>query len=388
MLSLYESGSLQLLYLREARRMAEQLLKNIYYNPSNPGSYGGKERLQRAIVEETGSLLSDAKVNEWLSEQDAYTLHKPVRKHFPRNRVFSTHPLSQFQADLCDMQSLADKNDGNRYMLTVIDIFSKLAYVRVLKNKSGAEVTRAFESILKAGGAPKKVQTDGGKEFFNKTFQKLMNKYNIVHFATGSDLKASVVERFNRTLKERMWRYFTAHNTNRYTDIVQDLVNGYNHSYHKTIRMKPSEVSSENSFQVFKNMYGLFPLRRKKKMTFKFLVGDLVRISKLRGVFDKKYEQGFSSELFTVTECLPRIPPVYKLKDYDGDLIEGSFYEKELQKVQLGKDKVFHVEEILDQKREKGKKWLLVRWKNWPQKFNSWVLEQDVVEATGVNLNP
>jgi transposase-like protein len=368
--------------------MAEQMLKNIYYNPSNPGSYGGKERLQRAIAEETGSRLSDAKVNEWLSEQDAHTLHKPVRKQFPRNIVFSTQPLSQFQADLCDMQALADKNDGNRYMLTVIDIFSKIAFVRVLKNKGGAEVTRAFESILKEGGAPKKVQTDGGKEFFNKTFQKLMKKHNIVHFATGSDLKASVVERFNRTLKERMWRYFTAHNTHRYIDIVQDLVMGYNNSYHKSIRMKPSEVSSENSFQVFKNLYGLLPLRRKRKFNFKFAVGDLVRISKLRGVFDKRYMQGYSAELFTITECLPRIPPVYTLKDYDGELIEGSFYEKELQKVQLGKGKVFHVEEILDQKREKGQKWVLVRWKNWPQKFNSWVLEQDVVEASGVNLNP
>jgi hypothetical protein len=115
--------------------------------------------------------------------------------------------------------------------------------------------------------------------------------------------------------------------------------------------MKPSEVSFENYFQVFKNLYGLFPLRRKKTIILKFIVGDLVRISKLRGVFDKKYEHGYRLQ-----RCLPRIPSVYKLKGYDGELIEGSFYEKELQKVQLGKDKVFHVEEILDQKREKGKK--------------------------------
>jgi hypothetical protein len=109
----------------------------------------------------------------------------------------------------------------------------------------------------------------------------------------------------------------------------------------------------------------------------------------LRGVFDKRYEQGYSNEVFTVTQCLPRIPPVYKVKYYDGELIEGSFYEKELQKVQLGKDKVFHVEEILDQKREKGLKnvvRVLVHWKNWPQKFNSWVLEPDVVEASGLKL--
>ena len=140
-----------------------------------------------------------------------------------------------------------------------------------------------------------------------------MKKHNIVHFATGSDLKASVVERFHRTLKERMWRYFTAHNTHRYIDIVQDLVKRYNNSFHKSIRRKLSEVSSENSLKLFKNLYGLFPLRRKKKIDFKFIVGDLMRISKLRGVFDKKFEQGYSDEVF-VTECLPRIPLVYKLK--------------------------------------------------------------------------
>jgi hypothetical protein len=78
------------------------------------------------------------------------------------------------------------------------------------------------------------------------------------------DLKASVVEYFNRALKERMWKYFNAHNTHRYVDTVQDLVKGINYSYHKSIRMKPSEFSSEKYFEVFENLYGLFPLRRKK----------------------------------------------------------------------------------------------------------------------------
>ena len=132
---------------------------------------------------------------------------------------------------------------------------------------------------------PRKCSLMAENNFLNNTFQKLMKKDNIVHFARGSDLKASVVERFNRTLKERMWQDFTAHHTHRYIDIVQGLVKGYNNSCHKSICMKPSEVSSENSFlQVFKNLYGLFPLRRKKKNIFKFIVGDLVRISKLRGV--------------------------------------------------------------------------------------------------------
>jgi hypothetical protein len=110
------------------------MMKNIYYTPSNPGSFGVKERFQRAIAGETGSRLGDSQVNDWIAEQDAYNLHKPVLKQFPLKKLH----LSQFQEDLYDMQALVDKNDGNRYMLTVIDIFSKIAFVRVLKNKSGA----------------------------------------------------------------------------------------------------------------------------------------------------------------------------------------------------------------------------------------------------------
>jgi hypothetical protein len=202
-----------LLKIREARRTLEQMLTFFYYNPSNPGSYGGKERFQRAIAEETGSRLSDAQVNDWLL---TFCINL-CKNNFLEIEFSLLIILSQYQADLCDMQELSDRNDGNRYMLMVIDIFSKIAFVRVLKNKSGAEVTRAFDSILEDRGALKKVQTDGGKCYFINTFQKLMKKHNIVHFATGSDLKASVVEHFNRTLKERMWKYFTAHNTHRYS---------------------------------------------------------------------------------------------------------------------------------------------------------------------------
>lgn len=122
----------------------------------------------------------------------------------------------------------------------------------------------------------------------NLSFGALMQKYGIVHFKTASDLKASVVERFNCTLKNRMWRYFTTNNPTRYLEVLPDLVNSYNHSYHKSIKMSHMEVTSENVVQVFRNLYGTVSSHHKIKMKFK--KGDLVRISKLRGVFDKKYE--------------------------------------------------------------------------------------------------
>ena len=121
-----------------------RLLKKIYYDPAHPGSFGGVGRLHKAVQNESGKKVMIEKVQEFLSEQDTYTLHKTARIRFPRNRVFVTRPLNQVQADLCDMQALLEHNDGYNYLLTVNDIFSKKAYVRALKRKTAAEVVKAF----------------------------------------------------------------------------------------------------------------------------------------------------------------------------------------------------------------------------------------------------
>ncbi|KAM6892598.1 uncharacterized protein F54H12.2-like [Xenentodon cancila] len=117
--------------------------------------------------------------------------------------------------------------------------------------------------------------------------------------------------------------------------------------------MAPTDVTSENTAQVFRNLYGTFQDRH-KKIKMKFKKGDPVRISKLRGKFDKKYEQSFTDEVFTVAGALPRTPPVYKLEDYDREPIEGSFYEAEMQKVKLSKDRAYHVEKILGRRTVKA----------------------------------
>lgn len=223
-----------------------ELMKKAYYTPSNPGSLGGKKRLKRAILKDTGVRLSDRQVSEWLAGEDAYTLHRSAPINYKRNRVVVYGVDTQFQADLVDMTVYSKENDDHKFLLTCIDLFSKYALTRVLKNKSGPEVTKAFESILQEGQVPRKLQTDLGKEFFNKHFQDLMKKHGIYHFATATNLKASVVEPFNRTLKGRMWRFLTATNSRRYIDVLQDITQGYNTGYHRSIKMRPVNVCGEN----------------------------------------------------------------------------------------------------------------------------------------------
>ncbi len=270
-----------------------ELMKNVYYTPANPGSLGGKKRLKDAVLKDTGVRLTDKQVTDWLAGEDAYTLHRTAPINYKRNRVVVYGIDMQFQADLVDMTAYSKENANNNYLLTCIDVFSKYAWARALKNKSGLEVTKAFKSILEEGRVPKKLQTDKGTEFFNKHFQDLMKKYDVHHFATATDLKASVVERFNRSLKSRMWRFLTATNSQRYIDVLQNIMQGYNSSYHRSIKMRPVDVGKENEGVVFQNLYGGMK-KKNEHHVFKYKVGDIVRISKVRGPFAKGYEQNYT----------------------------------------------------------------------------------------------
>ena len=172
-------------------------------------------------------------------------------------------------------------------MLTLIDCFSRFAFAKIFKNKSGDEVKNAFQSIFnESNRIPKKIQTDQGTEFYNVQVKKLFNDNNIIHFSVYSDVKACMVERFNRILKSKMWKVFTERKNHKYIDILDDLVNNYNNSLHNTIKMTPFEASKkENTLKVDRILnpiitFGHDSVITKKEIIPKFKVGDKVRISK------------------------------------------------------------------------------------------------------------
>lgn len=360
-----------------SKRIMDEVMEKIYYDPSHPGGLGGVGKLREAVKDCTGVTPTIPAVQKFLQRQDTYTLHKPALRNFPRNRVVVNGIDKQFQIDLVDMSEYSSENDNVRYLLTCIDVFSKYAWVRCLKNKTGAVVTNSFKEILHEGRIPHKVQTDEGKEFYNAAFQNLLEQYKIHHFSTSNETKASVVERFNRTFKTRMWRFLTSVNSRRYIDAIPDLVTAYNSSYHRSIKMPPSAVNKNNEKAVFINLYKLKP---PAPAPFKFQVGDTVRISKHRGLFRKGYEQTFTDEFFTIVKLISRTPPVYKLKDISGDILTGTFYEAELQPVIIDENKKFKIEKVLTRKWVGRKRMALVKWLGWPEKFNSWVSEKDIVD--------
>ena len=340
----------------------EHSLSEVYFDPTRVGSYGGVAGLRRV------TRLPRKAVTSWLSAQDAYTLHKPARRHFKRRRVIVGGMLQQWQADLVDMTKVKDVNDGMAFLLTMIDVFSKVAWCVPMKNKSAASLVKALQSTF-VDVCPQTLQTDQGTEFRNKSVQALLKRYDIHYLYThNAETKAAVVERFNRTLKTRMWRYFTKHQTWRYVDILPDLMRSYNNAPHRMIGMAPSQVNAQNQEQVWQRLYG-----HDGKGVPKLRVSDRVRVSKYKRTFEKGYETNWSEELFTVHEVHPSDPPVYRLRDDLGEVLEGTFYELELQKVTVPFDKVYRVEAVLKRRTVGKRKEALVKWFGHSSYFNSWI---------------
>ena len=305
--------------------------------------------------------------------QLASELHKPARKNYPRRQTITFGIDDLWQADLVEMHELASKNKKYNYMLTVIDTFSKQAFAIPIKNKTGQAVTEAFEGILKKK-KPNNLQTDQGKEFFNKTFQNLMKQHNINHYHTFSNKKATIVERFNRTLKSRMWKKFTELNSQNWLDILDDLIKEYNASYHTTIKRAPNEVNKSNEAMIRE----LLEKPKTQPTKPKFKIGDIVRISRAKGIFEKGYKFNWSEELFKITKVLKTTPTTYSIEDMSGEKVDGCFYNEELQKTTI--PNYARIEKVLRKKIVDGKVYLRVKWKDYDNKFNSWILQDDSVK--------
>ena len=203
-------------------------LEQLYYNPKSPAAYAGEQALYK-LAKKSSKKVKLQDVRDWLRKHQNYTLHKPIRKKFLRRKTVVAGIDTQWQADLADLSKLSKSNDKHRYLLCIIDDFSKYAWVVPIKDKTGKTLVIAFKSVLKSGRCPKSLQTDKGTEFKNKEFQNFLKTKKIHFFTTENpETKASIVERFQRTLKTRMWKYFTHHRTLRYVDILPKLVHGYN----------------------------------------------------------------------------------------------------------------------------------------------------------------
>ena len=359
--------------------MMEKILDKIYYDQKNSGSFSGVQNLYKAAKEKI-SNITVKDVKGYLSKQLPYTLHFPRRDKFKRNKIIVTKINEQWEADLVDMQMFARQNRGFKHLLTVIDCFSKKAYVQPVKSKTAQNITNAFKIIFEEA-KPLNLRTDRGLEFLNKILKELLKNKNITHFTCNDDrIKCAIVERFNRTLKNRMFRYFTARGTRKYIDVLQDFLTAYNNSYHRSIKMKPNEVNFENQFEVFSNLYNGKTYNELIQPNLKIPnlnIGDKVRIPyEYNTKLEKGYYPTYKDHVFTIEKDIKGNDKyVFKIKDYSGNTINQIFYPEQLQKIT---ENLHRIEKILKRRTRKGIKEIFVKWTNYPPTYNSWIAEKEI----------
>ena len=228
-------------------------LSTIYFEPRHPAAFAGPKKLHK-ILKNDGYTVGVHKIRQWLQDQDAYSLQKPVRRKFKRNRVITTGIDDLWDADLADVSNLKKDNDNIHVLLIVIDVFSRYLWVIPLKDKTHTSIIDGFKKIFHQGRMPNLTRTDKGSEFRNRWVKAFFTQSDVKHYVTHNETKANYAERMIRTLKALMYRYFTYKQTYKYIDILQDLV--YNHSPHISLNGRsPADINEANETKVWNELY-------------------------------------------------------------------------------------------------------------------------------------
>ena len=294
----------------------------------------------------------------------AAELHKQIIKKSKKRNVYSAFNDNIWGADLADLQLISKFNNGFRFLLCVIVIFRKHARVVPLKDKKGVSIVDAFQKILDdSKRKPNKIWVVEGSEFYNRLMKSWLQENNIAMYSSHNERKSFVAERFIRTLKNKIYKYMTSISKNVYIDKLDNIVNEYNNTYHRTIKMKPIDVKDNTYINIGKGVNDQDP---------KFKVSDRVRISKYKDIFAKGYTPNWSQEIFVIKKIKTTVPWTYVISGLNGDEIIGKFYEKELQKIN---QEEFRIEKVIKKKGSKP----YVKWKGYDSSFNSWIDKKDLI---------
>ena len=296
------------------RTEADKVLRDKAYDIASNPEYDGYQRGLASIVyklfdkKSTGSGFKKLKnTTKPSSSILADELHKPLIRKFNKRKLYSQFKDKICGVDLADMQSLSRKNKGIKYLLCVIDLYSKYAFVIPLKDKKGISIVNAFDKIIKQSNRkPNKMWVDQGGELYNNVFEKWLSDNDIIMYSTYNEGKSVVAERFIRTLKNKLYKHVKATGKNVYYDVLDDVVNKCNNTKHSTIKMKPIDVGDNN-----KRVY----IDEHNEKDSRFKVGDRVRISKFNNIFAKGYVPNWSSEIFIADKINDTVPYTYILKD-------------------------------------------------------------------------
>ena len=285
--------------------------------------------LTTSLIGETiTTFIKNVEKQQQQQQKLAKEVFSPRITKYRRERIIPLYKDETWSADVIDKSSLSKYNNNYKFILTVIDIFTKYAWAIPLKNNSGLSITNGFKTVLSEGRKPEKLWVDRGSEFYNKTFKSLLKEYEtgkaasgIELYSTYSDLKAVFIERFNRTILHIINKPMFINGDGNWVNILNDAVVTYNNNIHSTINMTP--VDASNNPDKVKYTFSF------KNIKPKLNVGNYVRNADKRNSFSKGYTSNWNRELFKVNEVLKTHPPTYKTEDINGEITEGKYYEQQ-----------------------------------------------------------
>lgn len=369
-------------------------LKKVYFDLKSPVAFSGFEKVWRYIKSDKsriqkGLKLRKSQLKDWLLQQDEYTSYFPAIRKFKRPKTISPFVDYIWGSDVAYMLPFSESNDNFAYFVVFVDIFSRYAFAEPLKTLKARSMLSAMHDVFE-NRQPQVLFTDAGSEYVNRSTQKYLKDKSIRHYISRNEKKVAHAERFIKQIKRKLVQYMKYTNTHRWVDVLDDVVNAYNNSYHRVIKMTPAQASEKDkNFDVWNNQYFQEAVkhklpsqkrRRQRNKKFKFSKGDRVKVSTLKRQFQREYNERFSTETFTITDRKTQQGfDFYKIKDEQNEPIIGWFYPSELLRVIVPEDKTYKIEKILRTRKRKGKKEFFVKFKGYPKKFNAWV--SDIEES-------
>ena len=309
----------------------------------------------------------------------AKELLAPRPIHFPRRKIYASKVNEIWTSDLMDMHRYQAQNQGYNWIIIVLDVFSRYAFARPLKRKTGSETAAALEEIFqKSKASPTYLWCDAGSEYYNHNVQDVLKVRGITLYSTHNTIKASIAERFIRTLRRKIESNYILTDSTVWYKVLPHLIFEYNTTRHRSLKMTPLQATKPENFTfLYAKQFEHQPMLPERP---KFYIGQKVRTSLDKKIFEKECTQAWSEEIFEIDDILPTIPIVYKLRDLSGEKLSGTFYKDQLMSTTQS---IYRIERVIRRRRNAaGEQEALVKWRDYDDKFNSWV-KSDTIHRGG-----
>ena len=312
-------------------------------------------------------------IKNFLESSESYSLlkHEQAVKIF--NKTITFHWRDVLQVDLFYIDRLKDENDGVRFILTGVDVFTRFGFCEPLINKSAREVTNKLEIIFnRLGVLPKVVCSDKGSEFKNQYTETFLKKHKIKIFYAQTDPKAACVERLQKTFQLLIYKYLVEKETYRYIDVLQQLMRNYNETPHSFLEnLSPALAENPENWDRVSSAHSKHYARlRTKKIKPCFKIGDIVRVSLIKSKFRRAYDISHSYQRYIVHEIDKKhLVPLFILKNENDQILTGKFYGSQLQKINI---ETYRSYPIKERKTKKGKEYLM-RFIGYNEEYDQWL---------------